>query len=203
LRPAQPDESLRSSAYILQQFGQSGTNDLFWQMFKDTAKSYDLGGALDRRRDAKSAELKVEIRGAAAQLKQAASGALEQAPATTWPSTSQVPEALIRAADSLENVRQFLPEIQNTPAILRSYMAGWPSDIREAVERLSELEESDQEASLRTLSEAHDALARWKPTDHSDTHTRSELLRAAASTMEPMIRLATMDAWRYRRPRND
>lgn len=204
LRPAQPDESLRSSAYILQQFGQSGTNDLFWQMFKDTAKAYDLGGALDRRRDSKSAQLKVEIRAAATQLKEAASSAIARSPSVAWPSSSQLPDALIRAADSLAKVQRFLPsDIEDTPALLRSYAAGWPSHVREAIERLSALEESDQEVSLQALSAAHEALAQWQPRDEANVHTRSELLRALAGTMEPMTRLAAMDAWRYRRPRND
>lgn len=50
-----PGESLRSGAFLLQQFGQSTINDYEWNSSKDYMKSdaHDLAGELDRARDSK------------------------------------------------------------------------------------------------------------------------------------------------------
>lgn len=56
---ALPGESLRSPAYLLQQFAQSSTNDFVWNVSRSALRTgaFDLAASLDRWRDGRQAQL--------------------------------------------------------------------------------------------------------------------------------------------------
>jgi hypothetical protein len=76
----QPDESLRSGAYLLQQFGQSGTSDFVWQASRAAfgKSTHSLASSLDRKRKRESAELALQATTATEGLRACARGLLHQ-----------------------------------------------------------------------------------------------------------------------------
>lgn len=150
-----PGESARSDAYVLQQFGQSGMNDLIWQVFKQAtdAGAYDLGAAVDRRRKRQMQEFRRDIAQALARVADLAAG-------------SSAPDA---------------PDPDE-----------WPDSVSQQIARLSTGQ--PQLPSLDDLKGIHAELAAWRPADEPSRRHRSELLRALAQAMEPMMRLEAIQA---------